>query len=136
MNTDFLLHSVNSNRISIKRAIARFCYNKKINICQDDFKKLVRYTQDNGYEKGVNFLYNFLYREGINIPDIQKLLYSFTIEYNMEMIYFRMFPMGNKNVHNIVFGKSNNEDKEFFNKVLYDIVKANILQKKIIEKYC
>lgn len=135
MKNDYLLGIITSNRISIKRAIARFCYTKKINICEDDFLKLVRRTQDNGYASGVHTLYAIFSLDGIDKKNIKKLLYSFTIEYNMEMIYFRMFPKGNKNVHNIVFDGKNKEDRDFFDNKLYDIVKANALQKEIIEKY-
>lgn len=135
MDSMELFAIVSKNRISIKRAVARFFYTKKIQVSEDMFYKIVRRTQDNGYKSGIDALYTLFAAKGYKKQKIKSLLYSFTIEYNMEMNYFRMFPQGNKNIKNILFDGKSAEDKAFFNTVLYDIVKANALQTNIIDSF-
>lgn len=44
-----------TNRISIKRAVARFCYLKNIPLSKEEFHILVRRTQDSGYRSAIKF---------------------------------------------------------------------------------
>lgn len=43
------------NRISVKRAVARFCYLKNIPLSKEEFHILVRRTQDSGYRSAIKF---------------------------------------------------------------------------------
>ena len=122
-----------TNRISIKRAIARFCYLKNIPLSEDDFHTLVRRTQDSGYRSAIKFL--SAYFSSYTIPKRKQLLYQFTIEYNSELIYCRQFPEGNKVMQSLLEGNRTSEQKAFFTQVLFHIVKANPLQEEIIKKY-
>lgn len=122
-----------TNRISIKRAIARFCFLKGIYLPQNDFKILVRRTQDNGYRSAIRFLSNYF--NNLSKDQKKQLLYQFTIEYNLEMCYCRQFPETNKVVKNIMNGNRTPESDRFFKEVLFDIVKANKLQEQIINEY-
>ena len=45
-----------TNRVSIKRAIARFCYLKNVYLSEKDFDILVRRTQESGYHSAIKFL--------------------------------------------------------------------------------
>lgn len=136
MNNNFsLLKITQSNRISIKRAIARFFYLKNIPIDEEIFNKIVKRTQESGYKSGVKTICSFLIKSNkYDSKTIKSLLYSFTIEYNMEMVYFRMFPKGNKEIQNIILNGQNKENQDLFKNTLYPIVKANTLQAEIIEK--
>lgn len=123
-----------TNRISIKRAIARFCYVKNIQLSEDDFYILVRRTQESGYKSAVRFLSNHFDTIGLNAYNKKQLMFQFTIEYNIEM-YCKQFPEGNKTVKRILDNQRDAKDEKFFKEVLYDIVKANKIQIQIIDKY-
>lgn len=123
----------NTNRISIKRAIARFCYLKNIYMSDKDFYTLVRRTQESGYRSAIKFLSRYF--SNMNLQDKKQLLYQFTIEYNAEVIYCRQFPEGNKVMQNLLNGIRTPEQEQFFKEVLFDIIKANKLQQQIINKY-
>lgn len=123
----------NTNRISVKRAVARFCYLKNIPLSKEEFHILVRRTQDSGYRSAINFFSRHFRHYP---PDKKKqLLYQFTIEYNTEMVYCRQFPEGNKVMKEFLAGIRTQGKKQFFQDVLYDIVKANSLQQQIIDQY-
>ena len=122
-----------TNRISIKRAIARFCYLKNVYLSEKDFYTLVRRTQESGYRIAIKFLSQYF--ANINQRDKKQLLYQFTIEYNAEVIYCRQFPEGNKVMTNLLDGIRTSEQEKFFKEVLFDIIKANKLQEQIINKY-
>lgn len=122
-----------TNRISIKRAIARFCYLKNIYMSDKDFYTLVRRTQESGYRSAIKFLSRYF--SNMNLQDKKQLLYQFTIEYNAEVIYCRQFPEGNKVMQNLLNGIRTPEQEQFFKEVLFDIIKANKLQQQIINKY-
>lgn len=123
-----------TKRKSIKRAIARFFYLKNILISEEDFDVLVRRTQDSGYNSAIRFLSKFFEQRGTPLKTKEQFLYQFTIEYNTEM-YCRQFPKGNKSIERIIDGYKTPEDEKFFKEYLYDIVKANKLQLKVIDKY-
>lgn len=129
-----LKNIVFSNRKSIKRAVARFFYLKNISINEEDFDKLVRRTQDSGYNSAIKFLTIYLEKLGTPLKLKKDLLFQFTIEYNTEM-YLRQFPKGNKSIERIISGDKTPEDISFFKNYLYDIVKANKLQVEVIENY-
>lgn len=123
-----------TKRKSIKRAIARFIMIKNIDINEEDFNTLVRRTQDGGFESGIKYLSTLFNSQMISMKNRKQLLYQFTIEYNTEM-YCKQFPKGNAVLERIVLGKKSDEDVEFFKDTLYDIVKSNKIQCKIIESY-
>lgn len=123
----------NTNRISIKRAIARFCYLKNVYLSDEDFHTLVRRTQKSGYRSAIKFLSQRF--SNMNPRDKKQLLYQFTIEYNAEVVYCRQFPEGNKVMKNLLNGIRTPEQEKFFKEVLFDIIKANKLQEQIINKY-
>lgn len=123
----------NTNRISIKRAIARFCYLKNVYLSDEDFHTLVRRTQESGYRSAIKFLSQRF--SNMNPRDKKQLLYQFTIEYNAEVVYCRQFPKGNKVMKNLLNGIRTPEQEKFFKEVLFDIIKANKLQERIINQY-
>ena len=122
-----------TNRVSIKRAVARFCYLRNIPLSEEEFFTLVRKTQDSGYRSAIRFLSRYF----SHYPPKKRrqLLYQFTIEYNTEMVYCRQFPEGNKTMKEFLAGVRTPEQKRFFKDVLYSIVKANPLQQQIIDQY-
>lgn len=123
---------ISTNRKSIKRAIARFCYLNSIDLTEEEFNIFVRRTQQSGYRSAVRYLTTYLRDNGVINHKIKKLLFLFTIEYNIEN-YCRQFPLGNNAVDRIVKGIRLPEDEKFFSEILFDIVKANKLQVLIIE---
>lgn len=123
-----------TKRKSVKRAVARFFYIKKMDISEFEFDKLVRRTQESGYNSAIKFLSVFLEKQSIPLKEKRQLLLQFTIEYNSEM-YCRQFPQGNKSIERILEGSKTIEDHLFFTEYLYDIVKANKLQLQVIDKY-
>jgi hypothetical protein len=122
-----------TNRISIKRAIARFCYLKNVYLSEQDFHTLVRRTQESGYRSAIKFLSQYF--ANTNPRDKKQLLYQFTIEYNAEVVYCRQFPEGNKVMINLLNGIRTQKQEKFFKEVLFDIIKANKLQEQIINKH-
>ncbi|WCK57255.1 hypothetical protein PP175_29125 (plasmid) [Aneurinibacillus sp. Ricciae_BoGa-3] len=121
-------------RKSIKRAIARFCYLKNIDISPDEFEAWVRRTQDSGYNSSIRFFALYLEKKGTPLKEKRQLLLQFTIEYNTEM-YCKQFPNANQSVERILSGERLPEDESFFKQYVYDIVKANKLQLQVIESY-
>lgn len=120
-------------RNSIKRAVARFCLLNKLSLMDYDFDRLVRRVQDGGYPSAVKWVTRYLTEFGYSTQEKKEMLYRFTIEYNTEM-YLRQFPKGNRAVERIIAGNREPEDNQFFQETLYDIVKANKLQKELIDK--
>lgn len=123
-----------SKRKSIKRAIARFFYLKRLPISEKEFNTLVRRTQDSGYNSAIKFLSIYFEKRGTPYNQKKEYFFQFTIEYNTEM-YLHQFPKGNQAIERILEGSATPEDKIFFKNYLYDIVKANKLQLEIIDKY-
>lgn len=132
MNNDIIKIAAYSNRKSIKRAIARFCILKNINLTAEEFETVVRRTQESGYESAVKFFAaKFI---GFSNWKKKQLLYQLTIEYNTEM-YVKGFPKANKVITNLLNGIKDSDEHNFFKNTLFDIVKANSLQETIIDKY-
>lgn len=123
-----------SKRKSIKRAIARFFCLKHLPITQEEFDTLVRRAQDSGYNSAINFLAIYFEKKGTALKEKRQLLLQFTIEYNTEL-YCKQFPKGNQSVQRILEGYRTPEDEQFFREYLYDVVKANKLQLKVIDNY-
>lgn len=123
-----------SNRKSIKRSIARFCFKNSVSLTEEEFRILVRRTQDSGYRSAIKFLSKYFKDINMLNSEIRKNLFSFTIEYNIEN-YCKQFPSGNKAVERILSGIRLPEDERFFKKTLFDIVKANKIQIEIIDYY-
>lgn len=121
-----------STRKSIRRAIARFCYLKKINITDTEFEIVVRRTQESGYESAIKFFADKFSNE--TRWKRRQLLYQLSIEYNTEM-YIKAFPKANKVIQNLLAGIKDQDSQDFFKNTLFDIVKANSLQEAVIDKY-
>jgi hypothetical protein len=131
-NTKNLKAIASTNRKSVRRAIARFCYLKDVNLTPLQFETVVRRTQESGYESGVKFFADYF--SGKTKWERKQLLFQFSIEYNMEN-HARSFPRSNKVISNILNGYKDPEDNKYFKDVLFSIVKANTLQEEIINKY-
>jgi len=132
MNNDIIRTAAYSNRKSIRRAIARFCVLKNITITADEFETVVRRTQESGYESAVKFFATKFI--GFSNWKKRQLLYQLTIEYNTEM-YVKSFPKANKVIANLLNGVKDPDEYDFFKNTLFDIVKANLLQEAVIDKY-